>query len=65
MYVKMVCVELWSIVWQKPAVVISARVHPGETQSSFMMKGIIDFLTSDCPQAKVWIGTLNPVPICK
>lgn len=31
---------------------ISSRVHPGETQSSYMMKGIIDFLTSDCSQAK-------------
>ncbi|CAL8091820.1 unnamed protein product [Orchesella dallaii] len=37
---------------KKPVVVISARVHPGETQSSYMMKGIIDFLTSDCSQAK-------------
>ncbi|OXA61045.1 cytosolic carboxypeptidase 2-like isoform X2 [Folsomia candida] len=37
---------------RKPAIVISARVHPGETQSSYMMKGIIDFLTSNCPQAK-------------
>ncbi|CAG7730303.1 unnamed protein product [Allacma fusca] len=37
---------------KKPVVVISARVHPGETQSSFMMKGIIDFLTSNFSQAK-------------
>ncbi|KAI6652134.1 hypothetical protein LOD99_4679 [Oopsacas minuta] len=29
----------------KRAIVISARVHPGETNSSFMMKGVIDFLT--------------------
>ncbi|OQR96563.1 metalloprotease family M14B [Thraustotheca clavata] len=27
-------------------IVISARVHPGESNSSFMMKGIIDYLTS-------------------
>jgi len=32
---------------------LSARVHPGETQSSYMMKGIIDFITSNCPQAQV------------
>jgi hypothetical protein len=29
----------------KPIVVMSARVHPGETNSSWMMKGILDFLT--------------------
>ncbi|KDO33068.1 hypothetical protein SPRG_01883 [Saprolegnia parasitica CBS 223.65] len=27
-------------------IVISARVHPGESNSSFMMKGILDYLTS-------------------
>lgn len=32
----------------KKGVVISARVHPGESNSSWMMKGVIDFLVSDC-----------------
>lgn len=36
----------------KPAFFLSARVHPGETPASWMMKGIIDFLTSESPAAK-------------
>lgn len=35
----------------KKGVVISARVHPGESNSSWMMKGVIDFLVSDHPEA--------------
>ncbi|XP_071941889.1 uncharacterized protein [Antedon mediterranea] len=31
---------------EKKGVVITARVHPGETNSSWIMKGVIDFLTS-------------------
>ncbi|XP_057659517.1 cytosolic carboxypeptidase 2-like isoform X4 [Diorhabda carinulata] len=37
---------------KKRAIVISARVHPGETPSSWIMKGIMDFLSSDCSSAK-------------
>lgn len=36
----------------KPALFLSARVHPGETPASWMMKGIIEFLTSDNPAAQ-------------
>ena len=34
-------------------VVVTARVHPGESNSSWMMKGLLDFLCSDSPDAKV------------
>ncbi|KAF7406582.1 hypothetical protein HZH68_005951 [Vespula germanica] len=37
---------------RKRGVVITARVHPGETPSSWTMKGIIDFLTSESNRAK-------------
>ena len=36
---------------QKKGVVISARVHPGESNSSWMMKGVIDFLIGDSLEA--------------
>lgn len=31
---------------------MTARVHPGETPASWMMKGFMDFLTGDSEQAK-------------
>ncbi|XP_063374604.1 cytosolic carboxypeptidase 2 isoform X1 [Cydia amplana] len=37
---------------KKKAVVITGRVHPGETPSSWMMKGFIDYLTGDSNQAR-------------
>jgi murein tripeptide amidase MpaA len=37
---------------QKKGVVISARVHPGESNSSWIMKGVIDFLIGDSKEAK-------------
>lgn len=37
----------------KRGVVISARVHPGESNSSWMMRGVIEFLVSKAPEAKV------------
>lgn len=37
---------------RKPCVVISARVHPGEAPASWMMRGILDFLTGDTMEAQ-------------
>jgi murein tripeptide amidase MpaA len=36
---------------EKKAIVVSARVHPGEAQSSFMVQGFIEFILSDDPIA--------------
>lgn len=38
---------------QRPAVVLTGRVHPGESNASWVMQGAIDFLVSDHPKAKV------------
>uniref|UniRef100_A0A8B9TS87 ATP/GTP binding protein like 4 n=1 Tax=Anas platyrhynchos TaxID=8839 RepID=A0A8B9TS87_ANAPL len=38
---------------EQKVVFITARVHPGETPSSFVCQGIIDFLVSQHPIAKV------------
>ncbi|XP_048731444.2 uncharacterized protein LOC125648400 isoform X14 [Ostrea edulis] len=37
---------------KKKVVVVTARVHPGESQASWMMKGLLDFITSGDPVAK-------------
>jgi hypothetical protein len=34
-------------------VILSARVHPGESNASWVMKGIIDYLLSDEPSARI------------
>ncbi|KAJ3260462.1 Cytosolic carboxypeptidase-like protein 5 [Boothiomyces macroporosus] len=38
---------------QKQYFVLSARVHPAETNSSIMLEGFLDFITSNDPQAKL------------
>ncbi|OMJ78385.1 hypothetical protein SteCoe_21818 [Stentor coeruleus] len=37
----------------KKGVFVTARVHPGESNSSFMVKGFIDYLVSDCKDASL------------
>lgn len=37
---------------EKRYVVISGRVHPGETAASYMMEGVLDFLTGPSPEAE-------------
>jgi cytosolic carboxypeptidase protein 2/3 len=36
----------------RKAVVLTSRVHPGESNSSFIMQGILDYLVSDEEGAK-------------
>jgi hypothetical protein len=35
----------------RPVVVITSRVHPGETSASWVLKGFLDFITSTAPAA--------------
>ena len=37
----------------KKGIVVTARVHPGETNASWIMKGLIDYLLSDEPTARI------------
>lgn len=36
---------------ERQAIILSARVHPGESNASFIMEGILEFLVSDKPAA--------------
>ncbi|KAH9145714.1 hypothetical protein AeRB84_010368 [Aphanomyces euteiches] len=40
------------VLMMRTGVVLTARVHPGETNGSFVMQGIIDFLTGPSTEAK-------------
>jgi hypothetical protein len=40
------------VIKHRKGIVISARVHPGETVGSWMMKGIIDFITGPSSEAE-------------
>ncbi len=37
---------------KKKCVLLSGRIHPGESCGSYMMKGFLEFLCSDQEQAK-------------
>jgi hypothetical protein len=37
---------------RRPVVVLSGRVHPGETNASWLLRGALDFLTSTAPAAR-------------
>ena len=36
---------------ERPAIVLRSRVHPGESNASYIMEGIIEFLMSDETEA--------------
>lgn len=40
-----------TLINERPFVLMTARVHPGETNSSWLMKGFLDFMTSVDPLA--------------
>ena len=43
---------------------LSARVHPGETNSSWVMKGLLDYLTGQSPDAKVCVCVCVCMCVC-
>ena len=44
---------------QKASILLSARVHPGETQASWAIQSCIEFLTSSLPEAKLLRSRFN------
>jgi murein tripeptide amidase MpaA len=47
-----VLASLAEVLARRLGVVLTARVHPGESNASWIMEGIIDYLTSDCEGAR-------------
>lgn len=35
----------------RKAIILTSRVHPGETNASYVMDGVLDYLVSDDPKA--------------
>ena len=48
----------------KRGVVLTARVHPGESNGSWMMKGVLDFLTGSSDDAKVCVCVCMCMCVC-
>jgi len=44
--------QLFPPLTDRRIVFLTARVHPGETNASWMMEGLLDYLTSDDFEAK-------------
>jgi murein tripeptide amidase MpaA len=44
--------QLFPSLTDRRIVFLTARVHPGETNASWMMEGLLDYLTSDDFEAK-------------
>mmetsp|Transcript_116018 Transcript_116018/g.161037 ORF Transcript_116018/g.161037 Transcript_116018/m.161037 type:complete len:90 (+) Transcript_116018:1895-2164(+) len=38
---------------ERKAIILSSRVHPGESNSSFIMEGIIDFILGNSSEARL------------
>ena len=38
---------------ERPSIILSSRVHPGESNASFIIEGTIKFLVSNEPEAKM------------
>lgn len=41
-----------SLLGNRPYIFLSARVHPGETNASWVMKGTLEYLMSNSPNAQ-------------
>ena len=42
---------------KRRAIILTCRIHPGESNSSFIMNGVIEYLTSDDQKADVLRNT--------